>query len=114
VVISKLNKELKDQGGFLELKRDYYNESLGDLVKNKLELDVNIEMDGYLIQQTDPIYRDGQKFRTHFFAPVKVFFGAPMSTFRANVMVIWIMTIIMIITLYMDLLKKILKGFGRR
>lgn len=114
VVMSKLNKKYKDEGGFIALKRQYHNESLRDLVTNKLELDVNIEMDGRLIQQTDPIYRDGMAFRSHFFAPTKVFFGEVLPTFWANVMVIWIMTLTMIATLYLDLLKKILRMFGQR
>jgi len=49
-------------------------------------------------------------FEAHFYAPRKRLFGMYIGTFAANLIVIWGMCIILIITLYFDVLKKMLDG----
>ncbi len=71
-----------------------------------------------LVQQVDPIYllpepNDFVSFRAHFYAPKKHFAGLYFDTFWFNMVFIWIMTIIMYITLYFDLLKKLLNIFEK-
>lgn len=99
-----------------ETKNDYYNESLADLVKNVAEKDRIIEYKGELIQQVNPIFLDPAfddpfNYRTHFFAPKKNLFGMPVSTYWFNLMVIWLMTIILYVTLYFELLRKLVNSF---
>jgi hypothetical protein len=68
-----------------------------------------------LIQRTDPIFLDPDNNfgRAHFFAPQKKLFGNLYQTFWFNLCVIWSMSLFMMITLYFDLLKKLLDGMGK-
>lgn len=100
---------------FIKMVENYNNENLNNLLKNASELNKCIEKDGRLIQQTDPVFQDpvGSKLgRAHFFAPRKNFLGTFFSTFWFNICVIWMMSIVLIITLYFDVFKKVIDAFG--
>ena len=58
----------------------------------------------------DPI--DSKLGRAHFFAPRKNFLGHYFSTYWFNLCVIWVMSFVLIITLYFDVFKKVLDLFG--
>lgn len=99
-----------------DYKNLYYNESLADLVQNVNEKNRIIEFNGALIQQINPIFLDpapanALDYRAHFFSPEKNLFGATVSTFLFNVIVIWIMAILLYVTLYFELLRKLLTSF---
>ena len=103
--------------GLVKLKDDYENLSLTQLVKNANDISGErcLEKDGRLIQQTDPIFQDpvnSRLGRAHFFAPRKNFAGYYYSTFWFNICVIWMMSLVLIITLYFDVFKKILDGIA--
>ena len=112
-------KEAEGTGYSLnEYKNRYYNESLADLVKNVKEKDRILEFHGELIQLINPIFHDPKPahaldYRTHFFAPEKNLFGAMVSTFWFDILVIWLMTVILYITLYFELLRKLVNSFDR-
>lgn len=109
-LVSKLHSENREQ--FMKDKNDYENESLTNLVTNHNELDKILEKDGELIQRADPVFMDPtfNFARAHFFAPRKHMFGKYYDTYWVNICVIWIMSLVMAITLYFDLLKKLLDG----
>jgi hypothetical protein len=99
-----------------DAKNRYYNESLADLVRNVNEKNRILEFDGELIQQINPIYvypkpKSAMDYRTHFFAPQKNLFGVSVSTFTFNLLVIWMMTIVLYLTLYFELLRKLIQVF---
>jgi ABC-type multidrug transport system ATPase subunit len=99
-------------------KNHYYNESLADLVKNVSEKNRLIEYDGQLVQQVNPIYLDAQPsgpldYRAHFFAPKKNLFGAMVSTFWFNVLVIWIMSLFLYVTLYFEVVRRFVNSFEK-
>jgi hypothetical protein len=101
-----------------EYKNRYYNESLSDLVRNVSEKDRIVEYKGQLIQQINPIFLDPKPsgpldYRAHFFAPYKNLAGATVSTFLFNNLVIWIMTVLLYITLYFELLRKLISSFDQ-
>jgi len=50
-------------------------------------------------------------YRAHFFAPKKNLFGADVSTFLFNILVIWSMAVLLYVTLYFELLRKLLNSF---
>lgn len=107
------------EGGYSlnDYKNRYYNESLADLVKNVSEKDRIIEYNGELYQQINPIFLDplpahALDYRAHFFAPRKNLFGSMVSTYLYNNMVIWLMTLILYLTLYFEVLRKILDSFA--
>jgi hypothetical protein len=114
-LVGQLQKELgPDQ--FMAMKNAYENESLSNLVTNSQTMEDKIlEVDGELIQRSDPVFLDpsADKFlRAHFYAPRKAIFGRYFDTYWVNMTVIWIMTILLIVTLYFDALKKLIDGAG--
>jgi ABC transport system ATP-binding/permease protein len=99
-----------------DYKNKYYNEKLADLVKNVAEKDRIIEFDGKLIQQINPVFQAPDmdspfNYRAPFFSPEKNLFGAKVSTFWFDILVIWMMTIMLYVTLYFELLRKLVNAF---
>lgn len=100
-------------------KNKHFNESLADLVKNTSVKDRVLEYNGELIQQIDPVYNDPRHprhlfdYRTHFFAPTKHFAGIYFGTFGFNLIVIWLMSALLGITLYFNALGRFLNAFGK-
>ncbi|MBN8702693.1 MAG: ATP-binding cassette domain-containing protein [Bacteroidetes bacterium] len=112
-LISKRNATPEAKEAFMVLKNNQENESLNDLVRNSNELDKILEKDGELIQRADPIFLDPQQSnfgRAHFFAPRKKFLGKYYDTYWFNISIIWLMSFVLSITLYFDLLRKLING----
>ncbi len=107
-VISSSQRTEEDRENFLKLKRQHFNESLNDFVRNTSEIERIVEYNGRLIQKVDPIYLLPQRklIKAHFYAPFKQIFGKLFDTFWVNVIVIWIYTILIYIALYYRLVKK--------
>jgi hypothetical protein len=108
----------KEGKNLSQYKDAYYNESLADLVKNVTEKERIIEYNGELIQQINPIFLEPKSegllnYRTPFFAPVKKIFGTSVNTYTFDILVIWLMTIILYITLYFELLRKLINSFDK-
>lgn len=115
-VIFKMENEKGTDYNINEYKNKYHNESLADLVKNVSEKERIIEYEGQLFQQINPIFLDPKPvgpldYRAHFFAPQKNLFGTMVSTFLFNNIIIWVMTLILYITLYFELLRKLINSF---
>lgn len=110
---------VENQPGVYDRERNkYHNEAVSDIVKKIYEKNKIMRFKDILVQQVDPIYllpepNDFVSFRAHFYAPKKHFAGLYFDTFWFNMVFIWIMTIIMYITLYFDLLKKLLNIFEK-
>ncbi len=102
---------------FRNLKNTHTNESLSDFVTNRLSTKKIINKNGELINKMSPIYFDPDPeegfFGAHFYAPNKILFGKTIPTKWANMMVIWFMSLILVITLYFDALKKLIDGIGK-
>lgn len=112
-LLIELNKDEEAKEEFIKLKNEYTNESLENLVTNKNDLDKIIEWHGELIQRADPIYKDPQGFRAHFLAPSKKLFGQYITTFSANLLVLWLFSITLAISLYFDLLRKLIEWLSK-
>ena len=102
----------------VDVKNRNYNESLADLVKNVSTKERLLEYNGKLIQQINPIFQDPHPqhlldYRTAFFVPTKSLLGTLSSTFTFNLLVIWLMSLIFYVTLFFELLKKMVDGFGK-
>ncbi len=110
--IADFRKEKDGKKLFIEKRDAYQNESLSDLVKNNNELNKIIEFEGRLVQKSDPVYIDAKGFRAHFFAPTKKLFGSTVDTYWVNVFVILGMALSLFISLYFDLLKRIIDSLG--
>lgn len=85
-----------------------YNESLADILLNRLTTSKIFETEDRLVQKADPVYmKPGSKYgRAHFFAPYKMIGSLKIGTLVFNVAVIWLMSLLLFIALYYDLLKK--------
>lgn len=93
---------------FVRAREKDYNESLADIMLNRLTTNKIYETETRLIQKADPIYmKPGSKYgRAHFFAPYKMLGNLKIGTLLFNVAAIWIMTILFFITLYYNVLKR--------
>jgi len=110
---SKLNSDKESKELFIIMKDAYTNDALSDFVKDKNEMNKIIELDNQLIQKADPVYLSPDGFRAHFYAPEKKIFGSYIDTFWVNIGVIWIMSLILIVTLYFDVLKNFISGIEK-
>ncbi|MGM0375850.1 MAG: ATP-binding cassette domain-containing protein, partial [Bacteroidota bacterium] len=106
------NKEKYEQ-----IRNDYSNTSIEDIVRKTFDKNKILRKDDRLIQMVDPIYQKPEPsnffdFRTHFFAPSKHFAGHYFETLWFNISVVWVLTILLYVVLYFDLLRKALNFAG--
>ncbi|MBI4648747.1 MAG: ATP-binding cassette domain-containing protein [Bacteroidia bacterium] len=108
----KINQLIAQLGkdGVNQLKQDYYNTGLADMVLNRTELKKILETGDRLISKNNPVYTYPElNFgRAHFYAPVKFLFGKQFDTFNFNLGVIWLMSIVLYFMLVYDVLRKII------
>lgn len=103
---------------FEALKNTHMNLSLDELLRN-VNTKTRIELyKGEFIQNIDPVYKAPQangffNYRTHLFSASKLFCGKKINTFWFNIVVIWVMTVILYISLYFNLLKIIINTFNK-
>ena len=102
---------------FEKLKGRYQNEAIAELVKNTIEQHRIVRSGNELVQKIFPIYKDPDPknmvdFDAQFYMARKHFFGQNIDTFYFNLGVVWFMTIILVITLYYEVLRKIIDGLG--
>lgn len=100
-----------------KFKERYHNESIAEFAKNIGEPHRLIEKDGKLIQKIYPIYKDPDPehfvdFDAQFYMPAKHFLNANIDTLIFNIGVIWSMTLVLALALYLDLLRKLIDGIG--
>ncbi|MCQ2975250.1 MAG: ATP-binding cassette domain-containing protein [Bacteroidales bacterium] len=105
--------EEQKPGYYINRRNKYFNEKLQDIVKNVFEKNKIIRYENKLIQQVDPVFLDSDNsswfgFRSHFYAPNKFFMGKYYDTFYFNIIVIWLMSLLLYITLYFDVLKRVI------
>jgi hypothetical protein len=100
------------RAAFDKMREDYQNNAVSDMVKNINETSRIIAWRGQLVQKFYPIYMDDTRpihaldYRAPFYSPVKYFFGRYWDTLYFNIAVIWVMSLILYITLYFELLKR--------
>ncbi|MCG8309665.1 MAG: ATP-binding cassette domain-containing protein [Cytophagales bacterium] len=116
--IKKMTSSPKKVNAFNKLKRENTNDQVSSLVFDNREKTRILEHNGKLIQQIYPIFAYPEPmnfldFRTLFYLPQKYFAGRYYGTLYFNVIIMWMMTTALVITLYYDVLKKILTLDGR-
>lgn len=115
--IFELTHTPEKQALFNLFRESYHNEAIMELVKNLTETHRIVEQDGKLIQKIYPIYKDPDPdhpidFDAQFYMPAKHFLNRNIDTFYFNTGVIWSMTLFLALTLYFDVLRKIIDGIG--
>lgn len=109
----ELIRELGSRENMIALKQTHYNNNLADLVLNQNELHKVTESKHKLIRKMEPIYQipSSRVGRAHFFSAVKVLGNYQMDTVWFNVIVLWIMSIILYISLQFSWLRKIIEYY---
>jgi ABC-type multidrug transport system ATPase subunit len=118
-LVIKLEGQMPDKDSYIKFYDDNYNDFLAEIVKKTTERNKIIRGENRLIQNFEPVFlypAGGHAFscRAHFFAPVKFIAGRQVDTLWFNLIIIWLMTLSLYITLYYDLLRKGLETGGRK
>jgi ABC-type multidrug transport system ATPase subunit len=117
--VSNINKSKKDSvtialvakmgmEAFLELKDDYTNKRLREIMLDEFNTQKSIETRGKIIQKYEPVFMKpvAKNGRAHFYAPYKMIGNTAIDTLWFNIMVLWLVSLILYIALYFKLLKK--------
>ena len=93
---------------FQNLMDRNFNENVANIVLNRLNTSKIFESDKKLIQKADPVLmKPGSRYgRAHFYAPYKQLGKVKIDTLPFNMGAIWIMTILLYVTLYFNILKR--------
>lgn len=116
-MLAQLNSSGERQAKFLELQNRHRNESIEDILTGKNRLIRIQEVNGRLVQQSNLIFKEPNPasafdLRQQFYTPGKNFFGVVMDTYWYNLIVIWLFSVVFTVTLYFDLLRKIVSAMG--
>lgn len=104
----------QDEQNFERLRNRYVNEAVTTAVKNINTTERIVEYDGRLIQKIYPIYQEEHRprylldFSANLYQPTKHFLGRYFDTLTFNLVVIWIMTGFLFVTLYFDVIRRIM------
>jgi ABC-type multidrug transport system ATPase subunit len=96
-------------------KNSYVNKKLETLMREKYSMQKVYLANDRIYQGDEPIFRKPiyQNGRAHFYASYKMIGGLRINTVLFNVLVIWIFTFLLMISLYFDLLRKFLAYIER-
>jgi len=108
-LIKKIGKE-----ELLRLRENYENEQLNFIVLGEDNKKFTIESSEKIIQKYKPGYMKAtSKFgRAHFYAPIKRLGNLEIDTYWFNILAIWIVSIVLYLVLYCNLLNKSFNYFG--
>lgn len=90
----------------------YHNESVADLAQKVFEKNKILQFKDQLVQQYDPIYRDPIPtsyfdIGAHFLAPRKHFMGHYFDTYWFDLVILWLMSCFLYLSLHWELLRRI-------
>jgi hypothetical protein len=96
-----------------DFKQKYYNDALAKIVRNTNEFKTVEVTEKAIVPLRQPIFMPpgGRWGRAHFYASEKLFANVKFPTMVFNTIVLWISTLILYITLYFDVLRKIINYF---
>ncbi len=111
--MTALVDKLGSKEAFVAFKRKYCNDALARIVYNNNEFRSVEVTDKAIVPLRKPIFMPaGSKWgRAHFYASEKVFAGITIPTVIFNAIVLWISTIVLYITLYFDVLRRVINYF---
>ena len=97
----------------VELQQKYHNEALADWVLNRKDIKQVEYLNGKFIQKKNPIYKTptNNLGRAHFYSPTKKVLNINIPTPIFNSIVIWLGIAFLYITLYLDILRRIIYFF---
>jgi hypothetical protein len=108
--IAKLQLTPQKSALFYKVYDDCYNEYLSDVVRQSLESKKVVRGEGKLIQVSDPIFLNPEgktTIRSHFYSPEKYLAGITIPTLYFNMLIVWLFSILLYISLYYSGLTKL-------
>lgn len=109
---TRLTATPEEREGMIALMNDHHNDQVEEFVTNANDLKRLVTAEGAIVQKLDPIYLVPNHkgfFGAHFYAPTKNLMGDQITTFSANLLVIWLMTLIMGVILFVDGLRHLIE-----
>jgi ABC-type multidrug transport system ATPase subunit len=119
-LIASLTNSPSAADAFAAMKERYVNRAVSEIVKNVNASDRIVAYEGNLVQLIYPIYQEDHQpkslfdFRAKLYQPTKQFLGYTWDTLWFNLGVIWLMTLILFVALYYDILYKIVHTLENR
>ena len=114
-ITNTLEKEI-GKAGLEKRMFDYENKDLKDLVLGIMNFDqpMAYETVDEIIRKYEPGYMKATSRygRAHFFAPVKMVGNLEIKTYWFNLIVVWIVSILLYLALYYNLLRKLIDYIG--
>ncbi|MCX6333877.1 MAG: ATP-binding cassette domain-containing protein [Bacteroidia bacterium] len=113
IITANIIKEI-GMDGLVKLQADYENKWLKDLVLANDNFEKTYETRNKIIQKYEPGYMKAtSKYgRAHFYAPVKKLGNFEIVTYWFNMAVVWIVSFLLYIALYYNLLRKLIDYLG--
>jgi hypothetical protein len=111
--MENLIREFGSSADVLAFKEDYYNEALAEIVLNKRSIEQFVFSNGSIIRKKHPGYMkpEGEWGRAHFYAPSKRVGFFTLSTPVFNMLIVWLGVGLLYVTLYLDLLRRVIRYF---
>jgi ABC transport system ATP-binding/permease protein len=113
--VNRLIESNIGEGEFINLKNNYYNKQLENYVLDRYRTDQYIETNDRIIQKYEPGYMKplSNYGRAHLYAPYKLIGNIKIDTFWFDLLVLWIVSALLYIVLYFNLLQKLAPFFER-
>ena len=104
----RMVKDLGSKEAFSKLKENHHNQSIANIVLDKMNYKKIMVYQDEIIQLKDPIFKYPQSTygRAHFYAPLKLTGNYKIETYWFNLCIIWISSLMMYILLQLDLIRK--------
>lgn len=114
---TKIAKMTSGQGSeeeFLAMKNRYENESLEEMVRNSNQAERMVLTNEKIIQRFEPVFNQNSSFsKAPMFSYVKNLNGTKVKTLNSNIIVIWLMSLLLYITLQFDVFRKVVGVFSK-
>jgi ABC-type multidrug transport system ATPase subunit len=93
---------------FIKAREMNYNENLATIALNNNTTSKIYDAGDRFIQKADPVFMHpgARNGRAHFYAPYKQLGNLKISTLMFNIVAIWVMSILLFVTLYFNVLKR--------
>jgi hypothetical protein len=115
-LVTEMTDNPEARANYFALIDGYRNESLAEFVTNKNDVNVIVRYGGRFVRKSDPIYMEPERgglFSAHFYAPMKWVLGCRVPTFWANLLVLWGMSALLALALWLEVFPKLGRLFKR-
>lgn len=114
-LIATLTDTPSKTAAFEHQRNRFVNKAVSDAVENISSPERIVEYEGRLTQKIYPIYSEDHRpanrfdFSANLYQPTKHFLGMKFNTLPFNISIIWLMTILLFVTLYLDALRRLIR-----